>query len=62
MILTRRHVLKGVLVGVLVPPGLVGHFSKQSAVSGTEDALLTEANEEIITEGGDVIIHEDTEP
>ncbi|KKL80213.1 hypothetical protein LCGC14_2007020 [marine sediment metagenome] len=28
----------------------------------TPDALLTEADEEITTEDGDVIIHEDTEP
>ncbi len=28
----------------------------------TPNALLTEASEEIITEAGDVIIHEDTEP
>ena len=42
--------------------GRMGVVTSASAPIVTADALLTEAGEEIITEDGFVIIHEDTEP
>lgn len=46
----------------LVSVGRIGHIGGLQKALPVPDALLTEAKEEIITESGDVIIHEDTEP
>ena len=45
--------------GALQP--LLRPQSKPRSKGRTPDALLTEGEEEIITEAGEVIIHEDTE-
>ena len=46
----------------LIKLGALGRVGGGTAPAMIPDALLTEAGEEIITEDGVVIIHEDTEP